>query len=189
VSREAVTARNRSLGYVLASVVVLMVGLAYASVPLYDLFCRVTGYGGTTQRADAAPSAAAARTMTVRFNADVDPNLPWRFYPVVNAVNVHVGEEKLAFFQAVNDASVPVTGTAVFNVTPQKAGAYFNKIQCFCFDKQVLQPGQTMDFPVSFFVDPDIASDPNLDDVKTITLSYTFFTAREADAPRAALQN
>lgn len=172
--------RNRRLGLGLAAVVVAMAGLAFASVPLYDVFCRVTGYGGTTQRADAAPQAAGARTFVIRFNADVDPGLPWRFWPADPTTEVRVGEERLAFFRAVNESDEPVVGTAVYNVTPQKAGAYFNKVQCFCFEKQTLQPGEAMDFPVSFFVDPEIAADPNLDDVKTITLSYTFFPDRAA---------
>lgn len=179
--------RNRRMGLILAGVVAGMVGLAYASVPLYDLFCRVTGYGGTTQRADAAPEAQGERIFTVRFNADVDPSLPWGFRPAVNATDVHVGEERLAFYRAVNESDEPVTGTAVFNVTPQKVGSYFNKVQCFCFEQQTLQPGETMDFPVSFFVDPEIADDPNLNDVKTITLSYTFFPDRDAES--AALSN
>lgn len=179
-------ARNRRLGVILAGVVVGMVGLAYASVPLYDLFCRVTGYGGTTQRAELAPEAAGERRIVIRFNADVDPNLPWSFRPAQTAMEVRVGEEKLAFYRATNQAGEPVTGTSVFNVTPQKAGGYFNKIECFCFTKQTLKPGETMDFPVSFFVDPDIETDPNLDDVKIITLSYTFFPDRD-DRPTAAL--
>ncbi len=183
--------RNRSIAISLAMIVAGMAGMAYAAVPLYDMFCRVTGYGGTTQRAEAAPEAVGERVITVRFNSDVSPELPWRFHAVSPAAPMHVGEERLVFFQATNESSRPVTGTAVFNVTPQKVGAYFNKVQCFCFDEQRLEPGQTMDFPVSFFIDPEISSDRNLDDVKTITLSYTFFPARdaEADEAQARLQN
>lgn len=179
-------AKNRRVGYVLAGVVVAMVGVAYASVPLYDLFCRVTGYGGTTQRAEAAPAAQSERTFRIQFNADVSPDMPWNFRPAQLAVHVKAGEERLAFYRAFNDSDEAVVGTAVFNVTPQKAGAYFNKIACFCFEKQRLEPGQTMDFPVSFFVDPEIADDSNLDDVKTITLSYTFFP--DSDGDQAALR-
>lgn len=180
---------NRRLGLALAAVVVGMVGMAYASVPLYNLFCRVTGYGGTTQRAEAAPGAAGARTIIVRFNADISPDLDWTFYPAAHETTVRLGEERLAFYRAVNNGYEPVVGTAVYNVSPQKVGAYFNKVQCFCFEKQVLQPGETMDFPVSFFVDPEIVDDRNLDDVKIITLSYTFYPDRDAEAAarRAAL--
>lgn len=183
--------KNRRLGLALAGLVLGMVGLSFASVPLYDLFCRVTGYGGTTQRADMAPETQSNRIVTVQFNADVNPDLPWAFRPASPKMDVKLGEERLAFFRATNESSEPVVGTAVFNVTPQKVGGYFNKIQCFCFEKQVLEPGQTMDFPVSFFVDPEIQDDPNLDDVKTITLSYTFFPARDADSGEAgvALRN
>ena len=171
--------KNRRLAIVLSSVVAGMVGLSYASVPLYNLFCRVTGYGGTTQRAESAPGAAEnARQFTVRFNTDVSPDLDWAFRPAGGAISVKAGEEHLVFFQAANTSHEALVGTAVFNVTPQKAGLYFNKVQCFCFEEQMLQSGQTMDFPVSFFIDPDIAKDRNLDDVKSITLSYTFFPAR-----------
>jgi len=179
---------NRRLGLGLAGVVVGMIGLAYASVPLYDLFCRVTGYGGTTQRAAVAPAETGARTFRVRFNADVNPDLPWNFRPAQNEVVVKAGEERLAFFRAVNDSNEPVVGTAVYNVTPQKIGAYFNKIECFCFTKQRLQPGETMDFPVSFFVDPDVAGDRNLDDVTTITLSYTFYPDPDGDSTSNAAE-
>ena len=185
-NRSATNAKNRRVGYALAGVVVGMVGLAYASVPLYDLFCRVTGYGGTTQRADSAPAIVTDRTFRVQFNADISPELPWSFRPAQGAVEVKSGEERLVFYRAVNNSDAAVVGTAVFNVTPQKAGAYFSKVACFCFEKQRLEPGQSMDFPVSFFVDPDIAKDPNLNDVKTITLSYTFFP--DSDGDQAALR-
>ncbi len=183
--------RNGRLGLWLAAVVVGMVGMAYASVPLYNIFCRVTGYGGTTQRAEISPQTMGARTFTVRFNADVNPDLPWAFHPVANKTELHVGEERLAFFRAVNESDEVLVGTAVYNVTPQKVGLYFNKVQCFCFTKQTLQPGQSMDFPVSFFIDPDIDNDPNLDDVTTITLSYTFYPDRDGApaGPTAALRN
>lgn len=184
--RNPKQAKNRRVGYALAGVVVGMVGLAYASVPLYDLFCRVTGYGGTTQRADVAPDTISDRHFTIQFNADISPDLPWSFRPAQGAVDVQAGEERLAFFHAVNQSNTALVGTAVFNVTPQKAGAYFNKLACFCFEKQRLEPGQAMDFPVSFFVDPEIADDPNLNDVKTITLSYTFFPDNDGD--QAALR-
>ncbi|MGZ0190517.1 MAG: cytochrome c oxidase assembly protein [Alphaproteobacteria bacterium] len=189
MSNRPTTTKNTRLGLILAGLALGMVGLAFASVPLYDLFCRVTGYGGTTQRASAAPDQTSSRVMAIRFNADVSPDLPWSFRPVINLTKVHLGEERLAFFQATNNSDEPIVGTAVFNVTPQKVGAYFNKVQCFCFEKQVLQPGETMDFPVSFFVDPDIETEKNLDDVKTITLSYTFFPSPDDAAKTAALRN
>ncbi len=188
---------NRALAMLLAGVVVGVVGLAYASVPLYRVFCQVTGYGGTTQVARAAPGEVGARRITVRFNTDVNGDLPWTFVPVQPRITLAVGETGLAFFRATNHATVPVTGTATFNVTPMKAGPYFDKIQCFCFSEQTLAPGQTVEMPVSFFVDPAIAKDPGMDDVATITLSYTFFRAADdrgrlsarADAPAPAGTN
>jgi cytochrome c oxidase assembly protein subunit 11 len=179
--------RNLGTGLMLAGLVAGMVGLAFASVPLYRLFCQVTGYGGTTQVAEEAPGAVGERVITVRFNADVDPDLPWRFQPVARAVEVRVGEQGLAFYRAFNESDRPVSGTAVFNVTPQKAGAYFNKVACFCFDEQRLEPGQTVDMGVSFFIDPAILDDRNLDEVKTVTLSYTFFRSPgDEDEPEAS---
>ncbi len=175
-------AGNAVLAIGLLGVVAGMAGLTYASVPLYRLFCQVTGYGGTTQVAAAAPGASDGRTITVRFDATVSPSLPWTFEPVVRAVEVKVGEERLAYYRATNLSDRPATGMATFNVTPLKAGLYFNKIACFCFDRQVLQPGQSVEMPVSFYIDPEIAGDPNLDEVKTITLSYTFFAAVGGDA-------
>lgn len=181
------TRRNRRVAVVLASVVAGMVGLSFASVPLYRLFCQVTGYGGTTQVADAAPAAAAERMMEIRFNADTDPALPWRFQPAERAIEVRVGEEHLAFYEAENLSDRPITGTATFNVTPLKAGQYFSKIACFCFTEQRLEAGQRVDMPVSFFVDPAISEDPNLDDVRTITLSYTFFRHEGEDTQMSAV--
>ncbi len=171
---------NRRLGINLAMMVVGMAMFAYASVPLYDLFCRVTGFGGTTQKAIAAPpvSAILNRTMRVTFNADIDPNLPWDFKPLQKDITVKIGEKKLIFFTAKNNGSEQLTGIATFNVTPEKAGGYFNKIQCFCFINQTLQPGQEMTMPVSFFIDPATVNDKNLDELQDITLSYTFFKAK-----------
>ncbi len=171
--------RNRVLLVSLFAVVVGMVGLAFASVPLYSLFCRVTGFGGTTQRADAAPTKVLDRVVTIRFNSDVNGALPWNFRPEQRELKVRVGEMGLANYRAENRAAKPTVGTAVYNVTPDKAGLYFNKIQCFCFDEQVLEPGQSVDMPVAFFVDPAMADDPNMEDVTTITLSYTFFRAKD----------
>jgi cytochrome c oxidase assembly protein subunit 11 len=180
--------RNRRLGLVVGGVAFGMVGLSFAAVPLYDLFCRVTGYNGTTQRGLAAPGATD-RTITVRFAAHTDRSLPWRFQAEQTAMTVRLGEEGLAFYTAANRAETPVTGVSVYNVTPEKVGRYFHKVACFCFDEQTLTPGQRVDMPVSFWVDPRIADDPNTRDVTTITLSYTFYRTLE-DAQRAgALAN
>lgn len=179
VDREEHTAqknrKNARVGLTLAGVVCGMIGLSFATVPLYQLFCQVTGFGGTTQVADAAPEQISERVIAIRFNADVNDKLPWRFGPLQREVKVQVGENRLAFYQAKNISEKPATGMATFNVTPLKAGQYFSKIACFCFTEQRLEPGQEMDMPVSFFVDPAILEDPELDDVNTITLSYTFF--------------
>lgn len=169
-------------GTALAAVGVIlgMVGLTAASVPLYRLFCAVTGYGGTTSVAERAPAEALDRTITVRFNADVDPKLPWGFRPAQRAMEVRIGEQNLAFYEAVNRADRPVVGSATYNVTPHQAGYYFSKIACFCFDEQTLQPGEAVEMPVSFFVDPAILDDPDARDLREITLSYTFFLRAEA---------
>jgi cytochrome c oxidase assembly protein subunit 11 len=166
---------NRTVVLLACGAIAMMLGLTAASVPLYRLFCKTTGYGGTTQVAKAAPAVPAEQTIKVRFNADVDPGLPWLFQPAQREVVVRLGEQHLAFFHARNRSDRPITGQAVYNVTPDKAGAYFDKIACFCFTEQVLQPGEEVDMPVSFFVDPAILNDRNTRDVKTITLSYTFF--------------
>ncbi len=163
-----------------------MVGLAFASVPLYQLFCQVTGYGGTTRIAEALPEAVGERVIKVRFNADLAAGLPWAFQPEQRQVTLRVGEQGLAFFRAENLSDRPIVGTASFNVTPLKAGPYFNKIDCFCFTEQRLAPGESAQLPVSYFIDPAISDDPNLADVMTITLSYTFFEAPDSEpAPDA----
>ena len=170
----------------LVAMLAAMICLTAASVPLYRLFCQATGYGGATRNASAAPASVDGdRLITVRFDATTAPGLGWEFRPLVSAVAVHPGEEKTVAYRAVNRSAVPVTGTATHNVTPVKAGVYFDKLQCFCFTKQHLDPGQSADLAVSFFVDPDIAKDPNTRDVDTITLSYTMFRAPD-DAPRRA---
>jgi cytochrome c oxidase assembly protein subunit 11 len=164
------------------SVLMMLTGmtlLVVYAVPLYEMFCRVTGYGGTTQRAGKAPGAMGERSFTIRFDAETNPQLPWGFRPAQRQVTVRAGERKLIFYVAKNNSDEAITGTATFNVTPAKAGRYFNKIQCFCFSKQLLKPGQRMDMPVSFFVDPAILKARNLRDVSVITLSYTFFRARK----------
>jgi cytochrome c oxidase assembly protein subunit 11 len=177
--------RNRRTVVSLLMVIVGMGCLAYASVPLYRIFCQVTGFGGTTQRAETAPAEAAARVITVRFDATV-ADVPWEFEPAQRTLAVRVGETALATYRAHNRSRQPVTGTATFNVTPPKAGQYFDKIQCFCFSEQTLGAGQSVDMPVSFFIDPALLADHNLDDVHTITLSYTFFRAKNQAADRVA---
>jgi cytochrome c oxidase assembly protein subunit 11 len=178
--------RNRRTVLSLLMIAVGMGCMAYASVPLYRLFCQVTGFGGTTQRVAAAPNAAASdRISTVRFDATVG-DVPWEFEPVQRAVAARVGETELIAYRAHNAARQAVTGTATFNVTPSKAGQYFDKIQCFCFTEQTLQPGESAELPVSFFIDPAILQDRNLDDVDTITLSYTFFRAKNQPPARVA---
>ncbi len=181
--------RNARTGLVLLSLVGGMVALTFASVPLYRLFCQVTGYGGTTQFSEASPTEVGERSMAVRFNSDTDPQLPWSFQPVQREIELQVGESGLAFYRARNLSDEAIVGTATFNVTPQKAGAHFVKMQCFCFDEQRLEPGEEVDMAVSFYVDPAISENRNLDDVKTITLSYTFFRALEgaAEEPVAGL--
>ncbi len=190
-SIDAAKRRNARTGVVLTGIVAGMIGLSFASVPLYRLFCQATGYGGTTQVAEAAPGVVAERVIKVRFNADTAPGLPWYFKPVQREIALKVGESGLVYYRARNLSDKAVTGTSTFNVTPLKAGQYFNKVQCFCFDEQRLEPGQELDMAVSFFVDPEILSDRNLDEVRTITLSYTFFRApgdEQAEAGRNGRQ-
>ncbi len=180
--------KNGALAIVLFGVVAGMVGLSFAAVPLYRLFCQVTGFGGTTQVAEAAPAQMGERIFTVRFNADLSRGMPWRFQPKQREMTVRVGEPGLAFFVAENLAKTPITGTATFNVTPLKVGPYFSKVDCFCFEEQRLAPAERVDMGVSFFVDPAILEDRRMDDVKTITLSYTFFRALEDSDRQAALE-
>jgi len=182
----AMGARNRRVALVCAGIVVGMVGLAYASVPLYDLFCRVTGYGGTTQRAERPADRILTRTMTVRFDANVGGGLPWEFAPVSAPQTLPIGENGLAFYRVTNMSDRPIVGTATYNVAPEQAGVYFNKLQCFCFTEQRLEPGESMEMPVSYFVDPEIVKDPDAARLSTITLSYTFYEVRKPAAAAAA---
>jgi cytochrome c oxidase assembly protein subunit 11 len=173
--------RGKTASVLLATgLIALMLGLTAAAVPLYRLFCQVTGYGGTTQVAEALPAAVSERTVKVRFTADVEPDLPWTCRPAQREVEYRLGEQSLAYYRARNDSGRALVGQAVYNVTPFKAGPYFDKLACFCFEEQVLQPGEEVDMPVSFFVDPAILDDPNTRDVTTITLSYTFFLLEDA---------
>jgi len=171
--------RKRMMLVVLGGVACGMVGLSFAAVPLYDLFCSVTGFGGTTQTADAAPAEVGNRVMAVQFNSDVSNDVPWRFKPSQREVELRVGEVGLAFYTAINESNNTILGSATFNVTPLKAGIYFTKVDCFCFEEQVLRPGESAELPVTFFIDPDIVNDRDMDDVTTITLSYTFFNQGE----------
>ncbi|MCI4660521.1 MAG: cytochrome c oxidase assembly protein [Neomegalonema sp.] len=171
--RRAQNVRRTTLRAV--GLVLFMVGLSFASVPLYDAFCRVTGWGGTTQQADSAPEQMSERTVIVRFDANVNRALPWKFEPVQRQMTVHIGETGLAFYRATNNSDQPITGTAAFNVTPYEVGSYFTKIDCFCFTEQTLQPGETVEMPVTFYVDPEMLDDPERRDTSVITLSYTFY--------------
>lgn len=167
------TDKNRTLVQLVA-VVLTMGSLSFAAVPFYSWFCRVTGYGGTPQRADAAPGDVLDQTVRIRFDASIDQNMPWSFKPVVRTMDIRIGETGLAFYEAHNPTDRVIAGTASFNVFPDTAGGYFTKIDCFCFSEQVLQPGETVQMPVSFFVDPAIVDDPDGKFVHEITLSYTF---------------
>ena len=170
--------RNGLTAVILSFVVMSMVGLAYASEPLYRIFCQVTGYGGTTQVAVFnEKNLIGENFITVRFDANVNKLLAWRFKPMQNKINLRPGEQAIAFYEATNVSDKPIVGTAVFNVAPFKVGEYFNKIECFCFTEQVLMPGQTVQMPVTFFVDSAITKDRNTKDVNTITLSYTFYAS------------
>ena len=169
------TWRTKLTALLATGVIAGMLGLTAAAVPIYRLFCQVTGYGGTTQRAEQAPEGGLDETIKVRFNADVAQGMPWSFAPAAREVEVKIGAQSLAFYRAHNSGSRKITGTATFNVTPAKAGVYFSKIDCFCFTEQVLDAGASADLPVSFFVDPAILDDPATRDLRSITLSYTFF--------------
>jgi cytochrome c oxidase assembly protein subunit 11 len=176
--------RNRATVAALTAIIALMTMLVAFSVPLYRLFCSATGFGGTTQRADAAMGAVGNRAVTVRFSTDVAPGLPWRFEPERREVSVHLGEEKLVFFSAENLTDRPMVGHAAFNVTPAKTGNYFKKIQCFCFDEERLEARQKVEMPVDFFVDPKLADDPETREVGSITLSYTFFRSTDPEGAK-----
>lgn len=178
--------RNRKVGLIALAGAAAMLGLGFASVPLYRIFCQVTGYGGTTQRvseAEAAAIKAGGRAVTVRFDANTERGLPWQFRPEVGKQDTVLGQRKMAVFLAKNTSDRPITGQAVFNVSPEQAGQYFNKIQCFCFNEQTLQPGQEVRMPVIYYVDPKIHDDPDARDIAEITLSYTFM---EIPASKAA---
>jgi cytochrome c oxidase assembly protein subunit 11 len=168
-------ASNMKVAVGCAALALSMVGVAYAAVPLYRLFCQVTGYGGTTQVAEQASEKVLSKTINVRFDANSSQKLDWSFEPMERQITIKIGETYLANYKAQNLGTASSTGTSTFNVTPVSAGQYFNKIQCFCFTKQTLKAGEIVEMPVSFYIDPEIVNDKDLDGVSTITLSYTFF--------------
>ena len=174
------TGTNRRTAATLTGIVACMVALSFAAVPLYRIFCQVTGFGGTPLRADSAPARVLDETITVTFDASIETGMPWTFKPVQKDMAIPIGETGLAFYTAHNPTDRPVAGTATFNVTPLKIGPYFVKIDCFCFQEQVLMPGESVDMPVTFYVDPEIRDDRSTEEVKGITLSYTFY---ETDLP------
>ena len=178
--------RHRSVAVSLIVVAGVMLGASFAAVPLYRLFCQVTGYGGTIQQASQPADKVLQKRITIRFDANTSPGLRWTFQPAVSKMDVRIGETSLAFYRAKNDSSKAVTGTAIFNVTPEIAGAYFNKLECFCFTEQTLKPGQVVDMPVSFFIDPAIVKDVDARELSEITLSYTFYPSQPAKPKSAA---
>jgi cytochrome c oxidase assembly protein subunit 11 len=188
-ARHTVDSKTRRANRIVAATCLAffggMIGAAYAAVPLYKLFCQVTGYGGTTQRTDQYSTRILDRDITVRFDANTSGGVPWDFAPVKRDVTMKIGETVQAHFRATNLFDRPTAGRATFNVTPEMAGAYFNKVECFCFTDTTLQPGETLDMPVVFYVDPAIVDVPELKNIRTITLSYTFF-ATEPAKPVAA---
>ena len=177
---------NRKVAIACVALFGTMVGAAYAAVPLYELFCRVTGFGGTTQVAEQASDVVLERIVTIRFDGNVNRDLPWEFKPEQRSVTLKMGETGQLSYLAKNVSSGPTVGTSTFNVTPLEAGAYFNKLQCFCFTEQALVSREQVEMPVIFFVDPEMDKDPALKHVKEITLSYTFFPAHDAEQPVAA---
>jgi cytochrome c oxidase assembly protein subunit 11 len=181
--------KNRRVAYIAASVFVGMIGMSYAAVPLYKAFCQTTGFGGTTQRVEKAPDKATDQFIMVRFDANTSSGLPWEFHPRQTAMKVKIGEQNMAYYDARNTGTQTNTGTAVFNVSPASAGAYFDKIQCFCFTKQTLKSGQAEELPVSFFVDPALLDDADAKNIKEITLSYTFYPASDPAAQSKSVAN
>jgi cytochrome c oxidase assembly protein subunit 11 len=179
----SIAQKNRVVAIRMALFALAMLGLAFASVPLYRAFCQVTGFGGTTQKADAAPGAVAGQ-IGVRFDANIDPALPWKFEPVQETVRIHPGARTTIYYQATNYTARSTTGQAVFNVTPEIAGKYFSKIECFCFTEQTLKPGESVKMPVIFFVDPNLREDTDTKHIDENTLSYTFYPVENPESAR-----
>ena len=172
-------AQNKKVIFILSFIGMLMLSLSYAAVPLYDIFCRVTGFGGTTQIASSAPGSTGHPNINIRFESNITDSLNWDFYSKTKTVKIPMGEEKTIYYFAKNLSDEPIVGTATFNVTPAKAGQYFMKIDCFCFVEQLLNPGESMNMPVTFFIDPDLYKDENVQEVNEITLSYTFMKSMD----------
>ena len=172
-------AQNKKVIFLITFVGMLMLSLSYAAVPLYDIFCRVTGFGGTTQIASSAPGSTGHPNINIRFESNITDSLNWDFYSKTKTVKIPMGEEKTIYYFAKNLSDEPIVGTATFNVTPAKAGQYFMKIDCFCFVEQLLNPGESMNMPVTFFIDPDLYKDENVQEVNEITLSYTFMKSMD----------
>ena len=178
---DAVAHKNRKLGGLMLLVAVSMVGIAFAAVPLYKIFCQVTGYGGTTQKVELASTKVIDRTVKVRFIANTHRDMAWEFKPVQGSQTLQIGAQNIAYYEAYNPTDYPIVGRATYNVTPHKAGEYFSKIDCFCFTEQILNPGERAVMPVVYFVDPEMDQDINLDEVTEMTLSYTFFALDEEE--------
>ncbi len=184
MARLSKLSANAKTGFIAGAVAISMVGVGFAAVPLYRVFCQITGFGGTTMRVDEAVAATVSATdkpITIRFDANHRSDLPWEFKPERPTDTVSIGAKDMAIFLAKNEGSEDVTGTATFNVTPELAGKYFNKIQCFCFTEQTLKPGQQVRMPVLYYVDPKIMTDPETKDIEEITLSYTFYPVDRAE--------
>lgn len=180
IDADVLGRRNRRIGFMALALAAGMLGLGFASVPLYRLFCQVTGFGGTTQRVEEAQASrvtGTGRTISVRFDANVERGMKWQFKPLQTTDTVSIGVRDMAVYWARNDSSEPIVGTATFNVEPEYAGRYFSKIQCFCFTEQKLEPGEEARLPVLYYVDPAILDDPDARDLEQITLSYTFHPA------------
>lgn len=177
--------KNTKTLLIVFAAVFFMIGMAFASVPLYNLFCRVTGFGGTTQLSTSLPDRILDRKMTVQFNTDVNAKLPWDFKSETSSITLNIGQDALINFVAQNKSNQSVAGTAIYNVTPLKVGKYFHKTQCFCFDYQILKPNEKMNMPVVFYIDPAIHEDPDMEDVTTITLSYSFFKSNSVELDTA----
>jgi cytochrome c oxidase assembly protein subunit 11 len=175
--------KNLTLAFNLLLIAVGMLALAFASVPLYRMFCQVTGYGGTTRQSASAPRQVLGREITILFNADTDPHLPWSFKPSVTQMKTRIGQQTLTHYVAHNNSNEAVTGRATYNVVPFTAGPYFSKIECFCFTEQTLEAGQSVNMPILFYIDPSLADAPEMKDVNTITLSYTFFPVKNEREP------
>lgn len=184
---DVIERRNRRIALVFTGVAFSMLGLAYAAVPLYRMFCQVTGYDGTPRRAIAPSANVLDRKITIRFDSNIN-DLAWQFEPAQRKMTVRIGENALAFYRATNTSDRVLTGSATFNVAPEITASFFNKVACFCFTQQTLQPGETKDMPVSFFVDPAIVKDMDARDVSEITLSYTFYPVETPPGKAAAVQ-